>query len=318
MRKKLLMADDDRTFRNLITRIFAGTEWDVVAVSDGKAAMEQLNGSRPDLILLDINMPNLDGREVLEKVRRDPSLSMTPVIILSGIDSSAEKVAELNLGADDYITKPFDVMELVSRIENALKRNTRTLNANPLTLLPGAPSIEEEANARIRRCVPLAFLYLDIDNFKAYNDCYGYLNGDNAIKQLAKILSRLQEDFREEEVFIGHIGGDDFAIITRPENAETLAAEIARRFDELAPELYTIQDRTRREIVSRDRAGNERTYPLMTLTIAIATNENRKLNHYAKIVDIASEIKKHLKSLKDRKGSMYLKDRRTDAGPGAG
>lgn len=312
MQKKLLVADDDASLRNIVARVFEGTEWEVIAASDGASALEALAKNKPDLILLDLNMPGISGREVLKKVRLQPELSLTPVIILSGVDDTAEKVEGFNQGADDYITKPFSILELVSRIENVLKRNRRILNANPLTQLPGAPSIEEEATARMRGDEPLAFLYLDLDNFKAYNDCYGYLNGDKALKRLAGLLLDLSVEFKQEQVFVGHIGGDDFAVILHPGREQELAAEIARRFDLLAPELYNAEDRRRGHILSKNRAGHAMNYPLMTLSIAIATNENRKITHYAKIVDIATEIKSHLKSQKDRTSSVYLKDRRKD------
>ncbi|OGR67813.1 MAG: hypothetical protein A2081_04180 [Elusimicrobia bacterium GWC2_61_19] len=153
---------------------------------------------------------------------------------------------------------------------------------------------------------------MDIDNFKAFNDNYGYLNGDNAIKQAAALLTDIQNAFPAEDVFVGHIGGDDFVLMAAPAKCEEIARTIATKFDALAPKLYNREDRERGYIVSKDRMNNVRQFPLMTLTIAVATNEKRALDHYAKIVDIASEIKKYLKGLKDRVGSMYLKDRRLD------
>jgi diguanylate cyclase (GGDEF)-like protein len=186
------------------------------------------------------------------------------------------------------------------------------LGANPLTFLPGGPSIEEEAARRIKAGSPLAFFYIDIDNFKSYNDNYGYLSGDNAIKQAAALLTGIQDDFAAEEIFVGHIGGDDFALMAAPARADEIAAAIAARFDALAPKFYNREDRLRGRIISKDRAGNAVEFPLMSLSIAVATNEKRKLDHYAKIVDIVSEIKKYLKRLKDRAGSVYLKDRRLE------
>lgn len=312
MKRKLLLADDDKAFHQLITRVFAGTDWQITTAEDGVRAMEQINAQPPDVILLDLNMPLLGGRELLTRLRKNARLSMIPVIILSGEDSPQEKAAEFGLGADDFISKPFSALDLVSRVESASRRTRRMLGANPLTFLPGGPAIEEEAAARIATGAPLAFYYIDIDNFKSFNDNYGYLNGDNAIKQTAALLSGIEAEFPAEEVFVGHIGGDDFVLMTHPAKAEELARSIAAKFDALAPKLYNHADRERGHIVSKDRMGKVRQFPLMTLTIAISTNERRELDHYAKIVDIASEIKKHLKGLKDRTGSVFLKDRRVD------
>ncbi len=310
MNRKLLVADDDKAFQNVVSRVFEGTDWQVNSAEDGVAALEQISAQPPDVILLDLNMPRLGGRELLTLLRRDPRFSMIPIIIISGDDSPQEKTAEFSSGADDFVSKPFDIKELAARIESASRRARRMLAANPLTFLPGGPAIEEEASARIKAGTPLAFFYIDIDNFKAYNDKYGYLNGDTAIKQLAALLARLQSGRPAEEIFIGHVGGDDFVAMTDPAKAEEIARALASGFDALAPELYNREDRERGFIVSKDRMGNIREFPLMTLTIAVATNEKRELDHYARIVDIVSEIKKHLKGLKHRFGSVYLKDRR--------
>lgn len=311
MKKNLFLADDDITFHNLISRVFSGSEWEVSTAEDGVAAMEKISAKVPDVILLDLHMPRLGGRDLLTMLRRNARFSMVPVIIISGDSSPAEQAAELGLGADDFLPKPFDLEELEARVESACRRARRMLAANPLTMLPGGPAIEEEASSRIRSGVPLGFFYIDIDNFKAYNDNYGYLNGDNAIKAVAGILSSVQADFHEADVFVGHIGGDDFVMMCDPAKAEAIAAEVAARFDAMVPGLYRPEDARKGGITAKDRAGSTREFPLMALTMAIATNERRRLEHYAKIVDIVSEIKKHLKGRPGR-GSAWLKDRRVD------
>lgn len=311
MKKNLLIADDDELFHDLIGRVFAGSDWEVTTAADGVTALEKISSRVPDVILLDLNMPRLGGRDLLAMLRRNARFAMVPVIVISGDSSPQEKAAEFGLGADDFLAKPFDLTELEARVEGACRRARRMLAANPLTQLPGGPAIEEEAAARIKTGAPLAFFYIDIDNFKAYNDNYGYLNGDEAIRRAAAVLTSVQEDLSGADVFVGHIGGDDFTLMCDPAKAEGIAAEIARRFDALAPTLYNAGDAARGSIISKDRAGNRREFPLMALTIAIATNERRKLEHYAKIVDIASEIKKFLKG-RGKAGSAWLKDRRVD------
>lgn len=310
MNKTILVADDDKVFNRVISRVFEGTGWQVETVEDGVKALESITSRPPDVLLLDLNMPRLGGRELLSRIRANPRLAMIPVIILSGNGGPQEQASNFGLGADDFITKPFDTQDLISRVESAVRRARRMLGASPLTFLPGGPAIEEEATRRIKAGSPLAFFYIDIDNFKAYNDNYGYVNGDNAIKGLAGLLTDLEDDPAAAGMFLGHIGGDDFVVMADPGRAEALARTIVSKFDALAPGFYSEADRARGAIISKDRSGEAREFPLMTLTIAIATNEKRALDHYAKIVDVAGEMKRYMKGLKSRTGSMYLKDRR--------
>lgn len=312
MTRKLLIADDDKSFHRLVSRIFECGGWEVSAAEDGESAFMLAAAKPPDVILLDLNMPHMGGRELLARLRRDPRFVLTPVIVVTGDDDPQEKAEDFGLGADDFIAKPFDTLDLVSRVESASRRSRRMLAANPLTMLPGGPTIEEEASKRIKEGGGLAFFYIDIDNFKAFNDCYGYLNGDNAIKSTAKLLSDVQETYSKADVFIGHVGGDDFVLMSECSEAERIASEITSRFDALSPQFYNTKDRERRYITTADRSGTERRFPLMTLSIAVATNEQRTLDHYAKIVDIVSEIKKYLKGITGRTRSVYLKDRRVD------
>lgn len=306
---RLLIADDDAAFQALVTRLFTGEGWEVAAVADGAAALAETRHAMPDAIILDLNMPGVGGREALAAIRRRAALNRVPVIIVSGLDSVEEKTADLDLGADDYVTKPFDPAELLTRVENAVKRTRRNINSNPLTGLPGAPAIEEEASRRIAAGVTFAFAYIDMDNFKAYNDRYGYFNGDNVIKTAAALLEELACG-----EFVGHIGGDDFVLVTTPGMAVRAAEELARRFDALAPGFYSVEDRERGSIITRDRQGDERSFPLVSLSIAVVTNERRDIRHYARLADLSAEIKRYLKGLPGRNGSTWLKDRRDDAG----
>ncbi len=312
MKKQLLVADDDKTFQRIIARAFEETDWKVMSAEDGVSAMEQISARAPDVILLDLNMPRLGGRELLARLRRDPRFSMIPIIIISGDGSPQEQADGFGLGADDFVSKPFSLVELAARVESVLRRARSLLAANPLTLLPGGPAIEEEAGARIKTGEPMAFFYIDIDNFKAYNDNYGYLNGDNAIKRTAGVLTLVRGALPEAGLFVGHIGGDDFALMCAPRWADRVAAEVASRFDALAPGFYNREDSASGFTVAKDRAGNTRNIPLMSLTIAAVTNEKRDLYHYARITDIVSEIKKYLKGRPGQAGSAYLKDRRMD------
>lgn len=196
--------------------------------------------------------------------------------------------------------------------ERAARRPRRLLSVNPVTLLPGGPTIEAEAARRIALGGPLAFLLIDIDNFRAYNENYGYLKGDRVIKSMAALLLSVAESLGGEDIFVGHAGGDDFVLMGEPAMAERAAEAIVSGFDRMSPDFYSEEDRKRSFLMAPDRAGRPRRFPLMTLSVAIAANDRRRLGHYAKIAEIVCEIRRYLKALPGRLGSLYLKDRRSE------
>jgi diguanylate cyclase (GGDEF)-like protein len=298
--------------RKLVARIFQQNMWTVFETDNGLDALNFINSNKLNLVILDVCMPEINGMEVLKKIRNNAKTSLMPVIMLTGDDTIDAKKSGFDSGADEYITKPFEIQELIMRTERLLERNSKVLAANPLTQLPGSPAIKEEINSKIKDFAPFAFLYIDIDNFKAYNDSYGYINGDRVIKKLAEILLDVQSKYFNKEIFAGHVGGDDFVIISNPDVSEKMASEITLEFDRIVPDFYKEEDKLKGCIQDSDRNGNTTSFSFMSLSIAIVTNEKRNLNHYAKIIDVAFEIKRYLKSLKDRTGSIYMQDRRKD------
>jgi diguanylate cyclase (GGDEF)-like protein len=179
--------------------------------------------------------------------------------------------------------------------------------------LPGNVSIEEETIKRIKNCALFAFAYIDIDNFKAYNDVYGYKKGDDVITSVAAIISDVRKTYGSDDDFIGHIGGDDFIVIARPEKIDAICANITKEFDQRVPDFYRQEDRDKGHIVTRDRRGNINTFPLMTISIGVVSNEKRTFDHYAKVAAIAAEMKQFVKTRANKNISSYAKDRRSDA-----
>jgi len=313
--RKILLVDDDECVQSLIKRALASPSCQILSALNGVEAIPMAQSEKPDLIILDIFMPTMDGKETIKELRRDHKTQMIPIMMLTGSGELVDKIVGFELGADDYVTKPFEMEELRARVQSMCRRNNRDLSANPLTRLPGNSMIEEHVTRRIREKKPFAFFYIDIDNFKAYNDVYGYTKGDHVIQETAAILLDVLKNMGQPDDFLGHIGGDDFVLITRPESAESLAMAIKDEFDRQAPSYYSLEDRAKGYVSTQDRLGIERRFPLITLTIAIATTEKRNLCHYGKAVDIVSEIKRFLKTMPERKGSAYLIDRRSDLVP---
>jgi len=302
------VVDDDPNVGLLISAVLKKNNYQVTALSDGEAVMSSLRENKPDIILLDLRMPGLDGYSLCKRIRETADTRDIPIIILSGVSETEAKVDTIELGADDFITKPFDVRELRARVNRILKRKNADTALNPLTRLPGSPAIEEEVLRRLADEESFAFCYIDADNFKAYNDVYGYASGDEVIKRIALLLQEKSKAVADSDYFVGHVGGDDFVLITSQETCEQVAKAVTEEFDRVIPEYYNKADRQRGHITTMDRKNKTRDFPLMSLTVAIVAP--KKQTHYAKIVESAAELKHYAKELASRNGSIFVRDRR--------
>jgi len=306
-KKKILIIDDTEFMTKLISDILTAADYDVVTASNGMDGIQKVREEKPDLVILDVVMPGMDGFEVCKILRDDESNNLMPIIMLTAQDNEDDKLTGLEIGADDYIIKPFNERELISRVRNTLKRIERNRRANPLTGLQGNIEIQAEINHRIAKRMLFAVIYGDLDNFKAYNDVYGFASGDRAIKLTADIIIDNVHNYGNQGDFIGHIGGDDFVIVTTPDKAEAICKGIISDFDEKIKSLYCDEDIQRGYIVTSNRQGQIMKFPIMSISLAVVTNESRELISHIQIAEIAAEIKKKAKSLP---GSTYVKDRR--------
>jgi len=184
---KVLVVDDDRDIVEII-EVTLQDEFNVLKAYTGKEALSLIKKSPPDLIILDYLLPDIDGPSICKILRQDIFTLYTPILILTGKGETEDKVYGLESGADDYMVKPFSPPELLARVRMLIRRARIQLDANPLTRLPGNVSITKELEERMQKKEKFAVLYLDIDNFKALNDYYGFERGNEAIKTLARIL----------------------------------------------------------------------------------------------------------------------------------
>ncbi len=183
------------------------------------------------------------------------------------------------------------------------------LDTSPLTRLPGGIAIENVMNKRIAADTPLAFCLMDIDNFKAYNDHYGYAKGNDVIQATAGIVGEAVAKYGNKDDFIGHIGGDDFVLITTPDLYPRICQAVIDNFDKTIPDFYDEQDRQQGHIVGENRQGQEVRFPLATLSIAVVTNVKRKFNNHIQYGEVAAEMKEHAKTVA---GSVFMVDQRGD------
>src|SRR5881409_2539323 len=181
----ILVVDDDPDIARFVEVNLRSAGYDVAVAGDGEEALDKASEIRPDLVLLDVMMPRIDGFEVAQRLRRSPQTANTSIIMLTAKALSADKVTGLQSGADDYIIKPFDPVELLARVKGTLRRAREMRALSPLTGLPGNIRVQEEIRRRVTEEQPFALLYADLDHFKAYNDNYGFVRGDRAIQALA-------------------------------------------------------------------------------------------------------------------------------------
>ncbi len=306
-RPRILIVDDDPLIRRVIIQSLDRNTYELLEAESGTVGVNMALQHRPDLIILDIIMPGLDGFEVIHILRRHPLTQNIPIIMLTGLGEMSEKVRGMQLGADDYITKPFDPRELRARVQAHLKRSEQYLQSSPLTSLPGNMAIQQIMAVRIASGEPLAVMYLDLSHFKMFNDKYGWLAGDQVLKEMGEIIVQVVLSRGDKDDFVGHVGGDDFVIVTRPQCAEEIAQRIIHDFDERVPLHYNSEDRARGYMEGEDRDGVVRQAPIITLAVAIVTNEHRELYHPQQVAQLAAEVKKYLKTLP---GSQYGLDRR--------
>ena len=226
MSVKILIVDDDPDIRDILKLTLVEENYSVLEAEDGEEALKIIANKPLDLVLLDYKIPKIDGRQVLQRVKDDLLLRHLPIIMLTGKRELEDKVVGLDAGADDYITKPFEPKELLARIRMTLRRTERDLEANPLTRLPGNVSILNELSRRLESKSLFAIAYIDLDKFKSYNDKYGFESGDEVIRETARILIKTVHEKGGLDDFIGHIGGDDFVIITTPGKVDNLCKQI--------------------------------------------------------------------------------------------
>ena len=293
--ESLLVVDDDPFIARLLEIELKAAGYDVRVASDGEQALSAAQERPPDLVLADVMMPNMDGFELTRRLRQEPRTATVSVIMLTARGLSADKLEGFAIGADDYIVKPFDTPELLARIRGVLNRASDKRSLSPMTGLAGNVGIEDEIERRVAAAEPFAILYIDLDNFKAFNDRYGFLRGDEAIKETARVLQEAAERAVGQDAFVGHAGGDDFVVVVPPEQATAAAQQIVQSFDEMIPSTYDVDDRANGYIEVTNRRGDLQRFPFMTLSIGIASTDKRAFRHYAEAVTVAMEMKQYTK-----------------------
>ena len=280
-KKKILVIEDDNLFREVLSELLSLEGYEVIQAADGEEGWEKLK-EIPDVVLLDRVMPKMDGIELLKKIREDPYYSAIPVVVLTGMSEEESQLEGLALGADDYLVKTLNTEILLAKIKILIKHKDIRLNINPLTGLPGNILIQQEIETRVLKDTPFILFYIDVNNFKAYNDYYGFAKGDKIIKHTAEILTEVIKNFGEKDNFVGHIGGDDFVINSSSKDYKNIAEKIIEKYDSTIKSFYDEKDIEKGFIKVTDRDGELKEFPIMGISIvaipsSIVENKSLKL-----------------------------------------
>ncbi|MDD5731056.1 MAG: diguanylate cyclase [Candidatus Omnitrophica bacterium] len=315
--KRILIISSDKGLRDVLNFCFDGWGYEVFLQDTPAGDINVIKRISPDVIVVDVQAAKKPQLHICQLLKDDFTTAFIPIITIINKRQLRQQLLEIRQGVDDYLIKPPDPLDLRIRIEMAIKRSQFSFYTNPLTGLPGARAIEDSLNAKIEQGSFFSFGYVDIDNFKYYNDVYGYLKGDRVIMQTAYMLYSAIKNSGSPGDTIGHIGGDDFVFITTSDKYKDVCGNFIETFDRIIPFHYSEEDRKQRFVIAKDRTKKIRKIPLMSLSVAVVNRTNlQEFKSMLEINDRVTEIKRYLKSIPD---SKYMADRRTpESDPSAG
>ncbi len=288
MKGHLLVVEDDTDIAEMLRMYFDGQGYDVHVSSTGADALASTHQNIPNLIILDIILPDMDGYSICQELRSQPRTSHIPIIFLTQKDERSDRISGLELGADDYITKPFDIEELRLRVQNAIKRAERDTLVDPRTGLPTGQEIKEQLS-QLLQLNRWALLDCRITNFEGYKDIYSFVAGDEVLAGTAKLLQGLLAEQKRNEDFIGHAGGGNFLLITSTDAAPTLAHAIKTRFNAAVENYYSAEDRKRGYMMPPEGTGM--TVPLMKMTVGVLSADGVTFTDLRELTEAAMEAR---------------------------
>ena len=287
---RLLIVEDDFDISNMLRIYFSGQGYDVDVALRGVEALEKTRHVMPHLIILDIMLPDIDGYEVCRLLRLSTRTSHIPVIFLTQRDERSDRLQGLELGADNYITKPFDIEELKLYVQNAIARSERESLTDPQTGLPSARLIEDELRKVIRQRKGWSFMDLRLNYFEAFKDVYGFIAANDVLRFTAMMIGEVMDEAGTVNDFIGHAGGDNFIIITTNDEAALgLRQRLKNRFKEEVLSHYNFMDRQQGFILAPDEAGKIQQTPLMTMAIGVVSPTTHTFADIREITELAAD-----------------------------
>jgi diguanylate cyclase (GGDEF)-like protein len=305
----ILVIIEDPESRDFLSQPLIGEGYQVYSCATEVEALDILEKQLFNLVVCDFASPTIRGIEVAKYIRAKFNLRHLSIILIIDSKDSINKIKGIYAGADDYVEKPFEPAEFLARVKASFVRMIRDLDANPLTKLPGNTSIFKELETWIKSQGLFAVGYVDLNKFKEFNDNYGFDKGDKVIYYTAQVIMQALKEFGQPHDFLGHIGGDDFIFITSVDCWEAISKGIVTEFEKGKAQFMSQEDINRGYFIAKTRKGEVSQIPLLSISVAVVTNEYRTFSHVAQLSQIAAELKHYVKS---SGGSAYAKDRRMD------
>ncbi|MBN2139368.1 MAG: diguanylate cyclase [Desulfovibrionaceae bacterium] len=305
--QRTFVISPDRGLVDMLSGLWSPQDMEFTFFDKGRGAIEALFNEPPDLLVVDNRLEDIAAAEVANMVKGENVYRQVPVIICLDQADLERHCDWKAVEVDDFLVRPFSAPEARERINLTLCRALRALDANPLSKLPGNTSIIQRIQDLIDRREDFALAYCDLDHFKSFNDKYGFSRGDEVLMMTARVIVNTIRQFAGPAGFVGHVGGDDFVFIMSPDLVEEACRRIIHSFDGIVPSFYDAEDRKRGCIVSTDRQGEVREFPLMAVSIAVVFNPEGRLEHFGEASSIAMSLKK---KAKENPKSCYVLDKR--------
>jgi PleD family two-component response regulator len=288
---RILVVEDDLDISNMLRIYFDSQGYDVLVAGRGEDALDLCRKKLPHVVVLDIMLPDMDGYEVCKKLRSNLRTSHIPIMFLTQRDERTDKIAGLELGADDYITKPFDIEELKFRVQNAVARTSRESLTNPVTGLPSGKLIEEQLRLLMRKD-DWAIVYIGLKDFGAFNEVYGFVAGDDVLRFAAMVIGEAVDELGTPDDFIGHTAANDFVVITTAKQAQGVREKATDRFAAEVGTFYNFKHREQGYITVQDPDGQERRAPLVTLAAGVIAQDDGPFADIREITERAAEARR--------------------------
>lgn len=304
--RTILVVEDDFDIANMLRIYFSGQQYEVQIAPRGNDALTMTRKQLPDLIILDIMLPDMNGYDVCRELRTTSRTSHIPIIFLTQKDERSDKIIGLELGADDYITKPFDIEELKLRVQNAIRSVEIQVNRDPKSGLPKGQIIEDELRALMHAEHDWTYIDVKLNNFESFYEVYGFVARDEVKKFMTRLISEVLNEQGTKDDFVGHPADDNFIIITHMGDPDKLKHRLVERFNSDVKQHYSFIDRERGYILVPDPVNGERQESLMTLSTGSVSTKTHQFSDIREIVELAAEDRRRGISGETDTGSRIL------------